>query len=362
MKRPVPAEALNNRDYLLLRAYQGGIRNAKELAAFMGQMQVESAGFRSMHENLNYRPARLLEVFPGRNGMDRLDEAKAITRGGAVVIANAMYGGKWGANNLGNTEPGDGWRFHGRGYVQLTGRANYRRAALETGLALEARPDLAADREVAAGIAIHFWRERVAAKGLQYDVRAATRAINGGTKHLKERGDATEYWQGRLTPAAMKALDQGEIHLGRISSRKVSTAESVGRIDMRDPAHPAHERYMQAFRSLSALAITPEQMSGNWTERQAAALVAASAHLTSLDTICVSQDGRRLFALERNDEAGSLRKIGYVDIEPANQLSVERSTRQWHEQQAASTQVPLRLSTPPLLPEQAGPSPRITHS
>ncbi|MGD6053389.1 hypothetical protein QUV15_22980, partial [Xanthomonas citri pv. citri] len=132
---------LNNRDYLLLRAYESGIREPRELAAFMGQMQVESGNFRSMHENLNYSGGRLLEVFPGRNGMDTRAEADAIARGGQQGIANAIYGGNWGRENLGNTEQGDGWRFHGRGYVQLTGRDNYERAARETGMDVVNNPD-----------------------------------------------------------------------------------------------------------------------------------------------------------------------------------------------------------------------------
>ena len=136
---------LNNRDYMLIRAYQSGIREPRELAALMGQLEVESGGFARMHENLNYSAPRLLQVFPGRNGIDTLAEAQAITRGGPEAVANAIYGGEWGrTGSSGNTEPGDGWRFHGRGYVQLTGRYNYTRDGRELGLDLVENPDLAA--------------------------------------------------------------------------------------------------------------------------------------------------------------------------------------------------------------------------
>ncbi|MGO4781692.1 glycoside hydrolase family 19 protein, partial [Lysobacter sp. 2RAB21] len=82
-------------------------------------------------------------------------EADAIAAGGQEAVANAIYGGKWGAKNLGNTQEGDGWNFHGRGYVQLTGRSNYAAAGKELGLDFTANPGLAADRDTAAKVAVH---------------------------------------------------------------------------------------------------------------------------------------------------------------------------------------------------------------
>lgn len=204
---------LNNRDFLVQRAYESGIREPRELAAFMGQMQVESGGFNSMHESLGYSGGRLLEVFPGRNGMDTAAEANAIAAGGRESVANAIYGGNWGRQNLGNTEPGDGWRFHGRGYVQLTGRDNYERAARETGLDVTGNPDLASDRENAAKIAVNYWQGRVVPNGHQLDVAAATRDINGGQNHLAERRAAVAQWEGMLTPEVMQGLARGEVNL-----------------------------------------------------------------------------------------------------------------------------------------------------
>ena len=80
----------NNRDYLLLRAHQAGLDDPKELAAFMGQMEIESGKFRSLEENLNYRGERLLEMFKGRNGLRTLEQANAIAGAGPVAVANAI--------------------------------------------------------------------------------------------------------------------------------------------------------------------------------------------------------------------------------------------------------------------------------
>lgn len=204
-----------NDTYLLERAREAGITEPRELANFMGQMQVESGGFHRMTESTRYSAPRLLEVFgpkrdrrgrwhDGRNGLTTLAEAQVITGRGPEGIANAIYGGAWGARNLGNTEPGDGWRFRGRGYVQLTGRDHYEEMGRKLGLDLVHHPELAANREIAARIAIVYWNDRVRTRGHQFDVTAATRDINGGGNGLKERVAAAADWQQRLLHTSHK--------------------------------------------------------------------------------------------------------------------------------------------------------------
>lgn len=89
---------------------------------------------------------------------------------------------------LGNTKPGDGPRYKGRGWIQLTGRANYRAAGAALGLPLEEQPDLAAQVGHAARIAGWYWRSRsltpLAESG---DFVALTRRINGGLNGLDDR-------------------------------------------------------------------------------------------------------------------------------------------------------------------------------
>lgn len=220
----------SNRDYLLLRAYQSGITDSRELAVFMGQMEVESAGFERLQENMNYSGRRLLQVFHGRNGIMTLEQANEIAQEGPEAIANAIYGGEWGRANLGNSEPGDGWRFHGRGYVQLTGRDNYVRASREFGIDLTTNPDMLADPEAAADIALHYWRDRVVANGHQQDVRAATRDINGGYRHLQERTAAAARWEEALTPEVMVGLARGEVLLQSAAGQRVVGDAAVIRI------------------------------------------------------------------------------------------------------------------------------------
>ncbi|MEP7184207.1 MAG: hypothetical protein ABI767_00085 [Rhodanobacter sp.] len=73
----------DNADYLLKQALDHGITDTRKLANFMGQMQVESGGFSRMNENLSYSSERLLDVFPGRNGMNTLEQANAVAAGGS---------------------------------------------------------------------------------------------------------------------------------------------------------------------------------------------------------------------------------------------------------------------------------------
>ncbi|MBX9403409.1 peptidoglycan-binding protein [Lysobacter sp. BMK333-48F3] len=260
----------SNRDFLLQHAYNAGIRDPRELAAFMGQMQVESGRFRSMHEGLGYSAERLLEVFPGRNGMDTLAEARAAVNGGREQIADQIYGGRWGRDNLGNTEPGDGWRFHGRGYVQLTGRDNYERAARELGMDLTRNPDLAADRTNAANIAVHYWQSRVVPHGHQFDVRAATRDINGGSNHLPERRAAVAEWERMLSPEVMQGLARGQVNLPETQGRggRDAMADGVLKLNERGQAVQDMQETLKrlGYRDAAGGEINPDGHFGRRTE------------------------------------------------------------------------------------------------
>jgi predicted chitinase len=93
-----------------------------------------------------------------------------------------------GRHDLGNTVQGDGPRFRGRGYIQLTGRKNYTRASGVLGVDLVGKPELAATPQIAARVAAWYWSSRalnpLADNG---DMLGITRAINGGLNGLEER-------------------------------------------------------------------------------------------------------------------------------------------------------------------------------
>lgn len=168
-----------------------GIVDGRDKARFIAQLQVESGGFTRIEENMNYSAKRLLEVFPGRNGLTAAD-ARQLSAAGPRAVANFVYGGRWGRDNLGNTEQGDGWKFRGRSLIQTTGRENYRNTSMGCwgDLRLLEDPDLLLLPENAADAAGWFWYSRKL-NGVE-DVREVTRRINAGLRELGKRIAQTE--------------------------------------------------------------------------------------------------------------------------------------------------------------------------
>lgn len=156
-------------------------------SAFLAQAAHESAGFTRLTENLNYSATGLAATWPGRfRGADGQPNAlaQALHRR-PEAIANLVY-----ASRMGNgpEASGDGWRYRGRGLLQITGRAQYQRCGAALGLPLVEQPDLLAQPEPAVLSAAWFWQvnglNELADAG---DFEAITRRINGGLNGLAER-------------------------------------------------------------------------------------------------------------------------------------------------------------------------------
>lgn len=178
-------------------AAKSGIADRLALAHWLGQMHVESAGFSKMTESLNYSVEGLLKTF-GRHRISAPDCARFGRKPGQVAnqsaLANILYGGAWGKENLGNTEPGDGWRYRGGGFKQITGRANYREAGHED------EPDiLRTDVQPSANAAANFFaRHGCIGPARADDVEGVTRRVNGGLLGLSERIAATKTAKGLI--------------------------------------------------------------------------------------------------------------------------------------------------------------------
>lgn len=158
------------------------INTPERVAHFLAQCAHESAGFTVFEERLMYSAERLMAVWPDR--FHSIAEAHPYARN-PTALANHVY-----ANRLGNGNEasGDGYRFRGRGCIQITGRTNYQAAGLAVERDLGRFPDDAAAPYVAALIAGWFWQTR----GLNVladanDVQQITRRINGGLNGLDDR-------------------------------------------------------------------------------------------------------------------------------------------------------------------------------
>ena len=159
------------------------IETKKEIAEFCAQCAHESAGFRRLIENLNYSAEALARVWPSR--FSEAGSPNALARGIArnpEKIANYAY-----ANRMGNGSPdsGDGWKYRGRGIIQLTGKNNYQAAQDALGIQCVENPDMVSGLECAARVAVWFWVANKCGKAPSFE--AQTKIINGGLKGLDDR-------------------------------------------------------------------------------------------------------------------------------------------------------------------------------
>lgn len=157
------------------------INTPERIAMFMAQVGHESGGLKRKEENLNYSAQRLAQVFPKYfRDVDPNDYAR-----NPEAIANRVYGGRMGN---GPEETGDGYRYRGRGFIQLTGKNNYQAFANAMEMAVEDAAEYLSTPEGAAMSAAWFWDMRnINPDADRGDVVTVTKKINGGTIGLAER-------------------------------------------------------------------------------------------------------------------------------------------------------------------------------
>jgi predicted chitinase/cell division protein FtsB len=159
-----------------------GFTDPRAIAEMLALTNYETEGFGRTVENMRYTtPENLLKTF---REVTSLAQARALVAAGPVAIANTVYGGGKG-QTLGNIAPGDGWKYRGRGLVQLTGRAQYARIGQQLGIDLVNNPELASnDPNVMAAIAVNFYKNSKLLQSITQDGnfgRAAT-GLNGGNE------------------------------------------------------------------------------------------------------------------------------------------------------------------------------------
>jgi putative chitinase len=165
-----------------------GVDTPIRVAHFISQCAHESNNFRSLEENLNYSKEALERVFPRYYGPGKRNAADYARN--PEKIANYVYMDEFRSaqGRMGNTQPGDGWRFRGRGLKQLTGRNNYTAFGKSVGMTAEEAAEYVATKKGALESALWFWDNKnlnpVADTG---DVVRMTKIINGGDIGLDDR-------------------------------------------------------------------------------------------------------------------------------------------------------------------------------
>ncbi len=201
------------------------ITTEARVAGFIAQCAHESGNFMTLEENLNYREETLLKIFGRYFGPGKRD-AKEYAKN-PEKIANYVYMDEFRSSKMGNTQPGDGWRFRGRGLKQLTGRENYTNFGKTVGMTAEQAADYVATEKGAIESACWFWNaKKLNAVADTGDVVKMTKIINGGDIGLADRQDrykkAMEVFGGKIdlkavsvnedsdTPPVLKKGSKGE--------------------------------------------------------------------------------------------------------------------------------------------------------
>lgn len=170
-----------------------GILTPLQQAAWLGQCGHESANFKVVEENLLYRSATLLKLFPltAKRPWGFTPETAAQYERQPQKIANRIYG-----NRMGNRDEasGDGWRFRGSGYIQLTGHANYYHFGQAVGEDFVMQPELVRTPKYSAISAAWFWHtHKLNQFADSRDYVTLTRRVNGGLIGLEDRKKHIEH-------------------------------------------------------------------------------------------------------------------------------------------------------------------------
>lgn len=181
LRNKIPIQVVNELESVM-REFD--ISNPFRLAHFLAQTAHESGNFKHVRENLNYSAEGLLRTFP-----KYFDKTTApIYARKPEMIANVVYESRMGN---GNRNTGDGWRFRGRGYLQLTGKSNYKAFGDYIGVDLIKEPDLVATKYPLTSAAWFFEKNKIwllCDDGLGQDiVKRVTLRVNGGTIGLQDR-------------------------------------------------------------------------------------------------------------------------------------------------------------------------------
>lgn len=182
-------------DELLIVINKYNIDNSLKLAHFLAQAAHESGGFKYLYENLNYSAQGLANTWSNRYAINPKASKKVPNELALKLqrnpekIANNCYANR---NGNGNEASGDGWKFRGRGFIQLTGKDNYKAFTDFIGEDCISNPDLVATKYALSSAAYYFNKRNIWSKCVISDdnnkvVKSITLLVNGGLNGLNER-------------------------------------------------------------------------------------------------------------------------------------------------------------------------------
>jgi putative chitinase len=195
------------------------INTPQRIAGFIAQCAHESGEFRTLEENLNYSEKSLNAVFGRYFGPGKRNAAEYARN--PEKIANYVYQDEFRKSKMGNTKPGDGWKFRGRGLKQLTGRDNYTAFGKTVDMTAEQAATYVATEKGAVESACWFWKNAgcnaFADKG---DIVGLSKRINGGTIGLEDR---VRRWE-----EALKILGQPSAKVAIAEEKDNDVEDDIG--------------------------------------------------------------------------------------------------------------------------------------
>jgi len=187
-----------------------GFTDPRAIAEMLALTNYETGGYNKTVENLKYSdPSRLMRTF---KEVTSLAQAQQLVQMGEVAIGNVVYGGGKG-KSLGNTEQGDGYKYRGRGFVQLTGKSNYAKTGQALGIDLVGKPELLSeDPNVMAAVAVDFYKNSKLLQSITQDGNfgRAARGLNGGNAlpGMPERHKLYLSYLDQLSKGELKADEE----------------------------------------------------------------------------------------------------------------------------------------------------------
>lgn len=193
LSKKIPANVMEEIPFIMEKF---GIDNPLKLSHFLSQCAHESGNFKFLNENLNYSADGLRKIFP--KYFPTIEAANKYARQ-SEKIANKVYGGRMGN---GDEASGDGYKFRGRGFIQLTGKDNYAAFDKFVDDDIMANPDLVATKYPLTSAAFFFHKNKlwdICDKGHTHDVvLAVTKRVNGGTHGLTDRQEKFDLFHNTL--------------------------------------------------------------------------------------------------------------------------------------------------------------------
>lgn len=170
---------------------QHGLKTPLRMAHFLAQAMQETGSFKILRESMDYRAPRIMQIFGVGHHSAKITAAEAATLAhNESALSERVYGlgNPRKARELGNTEPGDGFRYRGNGILQTTGRGKHRIMGQACGLDFEGNPSLVTAPEHALKPALQEWTEGDLNKAAdRNDIRTITKTINGGLNGFPDR-------------------------------------------------------------------------------------------------------------------------------------------------------------------------------